>query len=242
MRVGDYDIRPGANLSNAQLCGVDFYELLGLKQLNGGPGANLRRCNFMRANLKASRHYHSDFLGADLTHADMRDTFCYEVRFGSGVKLEEEASALLVNTDFRGAYLGGSVFYGVNARGALFADANLEHCLAFGATFDGADFTGANLKNFNSFYWIDHRFGPTSFSSANFENANLSDAWLRNCILTGANMTEANMTGANLNGTNLRFANLKGADLSGADLTGADLTEANLDGTNLTGAIGYEPD
>ena len=246
MRVGDYDIHPGANLSNAQLCGVDFYELLGLKQLNGGPGANLRRCNFMRANLKASRHYHSDFLGADLTNADMRDTYCYEVRFGSGVKLEEEASALLVNTDFRGAYLGGSVFYGVNARGALFASANLEYCVAFGATFDGADFTGANLKNFNSFYWIDHRFGPTSFSSANFENANLSDARLRNCILTGANLRFANLKGADLSGANLykadlTDANLTDANLTDANLTDANLTDANLTDANLTGVIGYKP-
>lgn len=176
----------------------------------------------MRANPKASKHYYSDFLGADLTNADMRDTFCYEVTFGTRfAKFEEEASALLVNTDFRGAYLGGSVLYGVNARGALFASANLEYCAAFGAIFDGADFTGANLTNFNSFHLNDHGFGPTSFSSANFENANLSKAQLVNCVFTG---------------TNLRFANLTGADLTGADLTGVNLTDVNL-----TDVIGYKP-
>jgi len=120
-----------------------------------------------------------------------------------------EVPALLLKTDFRGAYLGGSYLCAVNARGALFAAADLNYCFTSGAVFDGADFTGANLKNLNGIHPTHaNACGPTSFISANLSGANLS--------------------GANLSGANLTGADLTGADLTGADLTGANLTHATM--------------
>ena len=121
VEVNGYKIEPGADFSDANFSGVDFYKSL-RNPLNGMPGVNFQGCIFKRGNLRASRHYHSDFLGADLTDADMRDTFCFEAVFGRPPKgYADEVPALLLKTDFRGAYLGGSYLCAVNARGALFA-------------------------------------------------------------------------------------------------------------------------
>ena len=209
VEVNGYKIEPGADFSDANLSGIDFYERLGLR-INGGPGAILKGCIFKRANLRGSRHYHSNFLGADLTDADMRDTFCYETMFGKPNRgYGNEVPALLLKTDFRGAYLGGSNLCAVNARGALFAAADLDYCSASGAIFDGADFTGANLKKLNEMHPVlENVCGPTSFVFANLSGANLS--------------------GANLSGANLSGANLTDADLSDTILTGATMPDGTI--------------
>lgn len=155
------DIRPGADLSGHDLSDIDFYELFGLKTLNGGPGANLQGCMFRDTNLRASRHYHSEFMGADLTRADMSETHCYETLFGRGKAHAHEIPALLLNANFNGAYLGGSHLNGVNASGASFIDANLSFCQAVGAVFCETNFEGADFSNAN-------------LSGANFQGANLT--------------------------------------------------------------------
>jgi uncharacterized protein YjbI with pentapeptide repeats len=194
MEVNGYKIEPGADFSDANFSGVDFYKSL-RNPLNGMPGVNFQGCIFKRGNLRASRHYHSDFSGADLTEADMRDTFCFEAVFGRPPKgYADEVPALLLKTDFRGAYLGGSYLCAVNAQGALFAAADLNYCFTSGAVFDGADFTGANLKNLNGIHQIHPNVcGPTSFISANLSGVNLS----------GANLEGANLSGANLSGATM---------------------------------------
>ena len=201
VEVNGYKIEPGADFSDANFGGVDFYERLGLP-INGGPGAFLNGCIFKRANLRGSRHYHSNLLGADLTDADMRDTFCYETKFGkSNWGYGNEVPALLLRTDFRGAYLGGSNLCAVNASGALFADADLDYCSASGAIFDGADFTGANLKKLNEMHPVlKNVCGPTSFIFANLSGANLSGANLEGAILVGAILTGATMPNGTIYG------------------------------------------
>ena len=143
--MNPYEIRPGADLSGANFSNLDFYEVFGLKGLNGGPGANLQRCLFKNANLHASRHYHSDFLGADLTGCDMSETYCFETLFGRRDARESESPAILLNTNFDGAYLGGSHLGGVNASGASFIGTNLEGADLSDADFSGANFFGANM-------------------------------------------------------------------------------------------------
>ena len=46
----NYEIKPSADLSDANLSGHEFYR----EVLRGGPGANLTKCVFKRANLRAS--------------------------------------------------------------------------------------------------------------------------------------------------------------------------------------------
>lgn len=107
----------------------------------------------------------------------MRDTFCYETMFGKPKGgYGNEVPALLLKTDFRGAYLGGSNLCAVNAQDALFAAADLNYCFVSGAIFDRADFIGANLKNLNPPHLNANVYGQTSFVGANLSNADLTDA------------------------------------------------------------------
>ena len=192
-----HEIRPGADLSGANFSNLDFYQVFGWKGLNGGAGANLQRCLFKNANLHASRHYHSEFLGADLTGADMSESYCYETLFGRRDSNGSEPPAILLNTNFDGAYLGGSHLYGVNASGASFVGANLTFCQIYGAVFCGANFSGANFSQINQSY---EETEPPDFSFANLEGADLSGA-----CLWGANFYGANMTGVVVSeGTMLR--------------------------------------
>jgi len=190
------NFRPGTDLSGANFSNLDFYEVFGFRGLNGGPGADLRRCLFKNANLHASRHYHSNFLGSDLTGCDMSETYCFETLFGRRDAHESEPPAILLNTNFDGAYLGGSHLYGVNASGASFVGANLTFCQISGAVFCGANLSGANFLQINP---ADAMTEPPDFSFANLEGADLSDA-----CLWGANFYGANMTGVIVNeGTRL---------------------------------------
>ena len=193
-------IKPGDDLSGANFPNFDFYEHLGLQGVNGGPGANLQRCIFKNANLHASRHYHSDFLGADLTGCDMSETYCRETLFGRHQARPSESPALLLNANFNGAYLGGSHLNGVNASGASFVGADFTYCHISGAVFSGANFAGANFSQINPVFGKVH--DPIDFSFANLEGADFSDA-----NLSGANFFGANMTGVIINGgTSLRGA------------------------------------
>ena len=181
-----HEIKPGADLSGANFSNLDFYDMFGAKGLNGGPGANLQRCIFKDANLHASRHYHSDFLGADLTGCDMSETHCFETSFGRRGFQENEFPALLLNANFNGAYLGGSNLNEVNASGALFIGANFTYCQISGAVFNGANFSGANFTHVNQ---VSEELKPIDFSFANLEGADLSNANLSGAIFFGANMT-----------------------------------------------------
>jgi uncharacterized protein YjbI with pentapeptide repeats len=197
--MNPFEIKPGADLSGTNYSNLDFYELFGLKGLNGGPGANLQRCIFKDANLHASRHYHSDFLGADLTGCDMSETHCFETSFGRRGFQENEFPALLLHANFDGAYLGGSNLNGVNASGASFIGANLVACQISGAVFSGADFSGANFTRISPAY---NEREPIDFSFSNLEGADFSGA-----DLSGANFFGANVTGVIIN----EYTNLRGA-------------------------------
>ena len=183
--MNPFFIKPGDDLSGANFPNFDFYEHLGAN-INGGPGANLQRCSFKNANLHASRHYHSVFLGADLTGCDMSETHCFETTFGRHQARPSEFPALLLNANFNGAYLGGSHLHGVNASGASFIGANFTYCQISGAIFSGANFSGANFTQVNQ---VSEELKPIDFSFANLSGADLSNANLSGAIFFGANMT-----------------------------------------------------
>jgi uncharacterized protein YjbI with pentapeptide repeats len=200
MILNPFEVVFGADCSDGNLSNLDFYELWGMKGLNGGPGAILHRCIFRNANLHASRHYHSEFLGADLTGCNMSETFCRETLFGMRNAQPSESPALLLNADFNGAYLGGSLLHGVNASGASFVGADFTYCGISGAVFSGADFSGANFLHVNPGLGNTHI--PIDFSFANLEGADLSNA-----NLSGANFFGANVSGVIIN----EYTNLRGA-------------------------------
>jgi uncharacterized protein YjbI with pentapeptide repeats len=112
----------------------------------------------------------------------------------------------------------------VRMRGALLADADLDHALADGATFENADLRDSTLV-------------AARLRAAHLQNANLEGAQLMNADLGGADLREAVLHAADLRGANLMFANLAKADLDGAKLRGADFF-----GACLVGVRGINPD
>lgn len=154
---------------------------------------------------------------------------------------------LLIEADFTGADLTGSIFIGGDLSRAAFYCATLAKCDFRNARLVRADLRGA------------------SFAGAKLEGAVLDEADLRAAVLcvvdetgglrrlgAGAKVAGASLDGARLDevvghavdfsncslrGAKLRNANLKNADFSDANLTGADLVGAKLAGATLTGAI-----
>lgn len=188
-------IQPGDDLSGADLSEFDFYMHYGLSGLQGGPGANLQNCKFIGTNFKAAIHYHTDFRGADLTGADLSQSQCFETIFGRGV---ETAPAILRNTNFTGAYLGGSHLLGVGAVNAVFKNANLEYCAVHGAIFESADFRDATLTHLNQ--TPSHGLRSVSFFNSNLANVDFSHSDLQGANFAGANLSGANFYRANIFG------------------------------------------
>jgi uncharacterized protein YjbI with pentapeptide repeats len=97
----------------------------------------------------------------------------------------------------------------------------------------GANLTGADLSRLG--------LSGVNLTAAVLSGAHLSGANLSGANLSGVELSHANLSGANLTGANLDGANLSDADLTGAVLTNATLTHVNLSrakvvGANLTGA------
>jgi uncharacterized protein YjbI with pentapeptide repeats len=143
----------------------------------------------------------TNFVGADLRHADMTSARLYDSDF-IGANLE---GACLKNASMGDGMRTGARFRGVDLRfsnmtwacveTADFRDANLQGATLLGTVAHAADFTGANLQA-----------------------AYLRNAKLQGSILKGACLRAAVLIGAELGG----------ADISGADLHLADMREATL--------------
>ena len=190
---GKSSIQPGDDLSGTDLSEFDFYRHYGLTGLQGGPGANLQNCKFIGTNFKASIHRHTDFRGADLTDADLSQSQCFESIFGRGV---ETSPAILRNTNFTDAYLGGSHLFGVHAVNAIFLNANLEYCVVHGAVFESVDFRDAIITHLN-------QTPSRGLESVSFHNSNLTNADFSHSDLQGANFAGANLSGANFYRANI---------------------------------------
>ena len=84
--------------------------------------------------------------------------------------------------------------------------------------FEGIDFSGAELKNFD--------FAGIDFEGADFRNADLEDGNFRGSEFEDADLTGADLDGADMRGADFEFANMKGTEISGTDFRGADLSKA----------------
>ncbi|HWC24049.1 MAG TPA: pentapeptide repeat-containing protein [Flexivirga sp.] len=237
--VNGYLVGPGANLTGADLRGMDLssatltgvksggvdctdctlptgWSWTGLEKDGGGgylvgPGANLH--------------------GADLSGLDLSG-----VNFGSadlsGVNL---IGATLTNTIFRAGDLTGA-----DLRGSDLTNAEIS-----GSDVSAADFTGAVLTGLRT-YTLSHDLQPklpTGWTAAYGyllgPRANLSASSFHRADLAGVNLAGANLARTNFIESNLKGANLSGVDLVNARLDDADATGANLTGANLTGASLY---
>ncbi|OCQ95519.1 hypothetical protein BCD67_09815 [Oscillatoriales cyanobacterium USR001] len=114
--------------------------------------------------------------------------------------------------------------------------ANLNPAIDFiggnlrGTTFNGCDFSSANLYrvNFRGANLNDTDFSDANLSNAKFGGADLSGAFLGNADLSDADLHRASIALANLSGANLRGANLCETNLTNTNLSGADVTAARF--------------
>jgi len=146
----------------------------------------------------------SKFDGADLSGADL-------------------SMAHLMDVDFVGAKLSGTVFRGATLWQCRFADADGT----------GGDF--GYLKGDLGF------FSSGTFDDAIFEHAKLSDAGFVGASLQRATFAKAYGVKANFRGCSARDANFiqaafHGSDFAAADLRGADFSQGILKGCDFRGA------
>ncbi len=228
-----YLIGPAANLSSADLTGLD----LSTGQLTGA--------NFAGANLTSVNLSGLDLTGANFAGATMTGTQL------SGTTLTGAQSGGIIGTplglasfwNLTGGYLAGP--------GVDFAGLDLT-----GLDFTGVDFTGANLSGATLTNTI---LDATQLGAANIAGvtsggitgtpASLptnivlvngflvgSNFDLHGAAFTGANLTGVDLTGSNLSGATFTGSNLTGANLTNADLTGATIATSTITNTNFSGA------
>ncbi len=118
----------GAELSKANLIGVN---LSGAKLSK----ANLSKANLSEANLSGADLYKTNLSGADLFKARL-----YRTNF---------IRANLSNASLVKAQLKGADLIFTDLRGADLSNADLQEIQALSANFEGANFTGACIKNWN---------------------------------------------------------------------------------------------
>lgn len=196
-----------ANLTKAQLCGVDAqkarFTSATLVDANFGPGSTyqsvLNRANFERTNLENANLSYISMKGVNLSHAEL-------------------SSAELVHTDLTGANLNRTSF-----RLADLSRANLSESFRR----DGAapDFWNATLEqailrdsDLGRVYFQDANLKEADLTNANFEGASFYRASLLRADLTNCDLTNANMVDANLSEATIERAQLNGTDLTNCRL------------------------
>ena len=174
----------------------------------------------------------SDFVGADLSHANLR---CLTAVLGcfSGANLNgsilEAANLCLANLD-------GSILHKANLRKAILNRTNMQRANLSQATLIESILIETNL---HEAILCEAVLYDANLTRANLTGANLNRANLTKVDLTKACLTKASLRNAILCGANLEGANLEGSDLEGADLSGANLIGANLIGANFNKSIQY---
>ncbi len=243
-------------------------------------GADLRQSEWNLAMLKGA-----DLTGADLTGSRMRMTSLQKAtlagtRFrGVEAHMGIFSGARAAQADFSGARLTKGLFQKARLDGAVFSSAVLESTMFYEAqgesvTFSGADLTKTRMGGGASFPGADFThatlkqacFRDADLSGARFRGARIQMAMFENCDLHAADfyrvparetrLTKCNLEGADLRGVNLFLGSLRksrvvGADLSGSNLYGVDFFKAvfgktkidgaNLKGTQLYGRTEYLP-
>lgn len=193
-------------------------------------GLNLQTVNFVEANLTDA-----DLRGADLRESD----FSGALLVGANLRNTNLTDAKMIGTDLTRADLNESLLKGADLSGAILREADLTgldltETVLNGGSFPKAKLTGVNLQNAN-LTGVD--FSNANLSGADFTNANLSGSRLSQADVSGAHLANALLVGGWLNLTNLTGADLSGANLVGSQIIGGRLTSADLSHSNLQGTV-----
>ena len=105
--------------------------------------------------------------------------------------------------------------------------ANLEHCYAINANFDGSKLPGAFLRegDFTNASMKKVILAGANIERGVFRKANLEGADLSSALLIDCDFTDAKLKGANFKGAAFLDSSLAGADCTGALFDGASMTE-----------------
>gem|GEM_PF-1755800 len=237
----------GVNLKSTDLTGGDFTEAnltnADLSNFSSDSNTDFTKANLTTSNLELADIRGSVFDGANLTGANMRGLIVDEFTTMTG--------AIMMGVDLSEACLSNSQIL----NGQVLMGASLEKTYLVGAQMNGADFTGASLREAifgGGLTETNHcrcrpEGGPSfcgfvratgaNFSGADLSKAKLSNTDLRKVILDAANLSSAIVDGTDLRQASLKKANLSKANLQTALLSGADFSEADFMDANLSGNL-----
>ncbi|MGI9622816.1 MAG: pentapeptide repeat-containing protein [Acidimicrobiales bacterium] len=279
-----FDPQPGDNLA---FCDLRAADLSGRDLTNVDlTYARLDGADLRDADLTGARFDHSVLTGADLDGTELTTAFGDFFFVASGGVIGAPASlppdysltmgylvgptADLTDASLPGADLAGRDLRWLTLDGIDLAGANLTNAMlssplapeAFGAVFDGADFTGAHVSlvvSDSSFVSVNvsgatieldpnlrsgggNDFSNVDFTTATFDGSvNLRDAVLietdftgrsANVVAPGSDWTDADLTNAQISGS------FDDALLDGTIVSGLDLSSADLDGVRSGGLVG----
>lgn len=183
---------------------VSYYDnkIIDIKPLN------LSNINFKKSDLSGikfsiKKRYNEEPIPYNLESADLSETNFY-IDSGHGVDL--------INTNFKGAKLGGSNLYRADI-----SESNLEE----------SDLYGVNL--------VEAKIEKTNLSKANLTKAFLSNASFKEANLSEAKFNEAYLTGATFDGSNFSKSDFSGAFLSSIKFNyrGCNFNQANFSGAKM---------
>ena len=109
------------------------------------------------------------------------------------------------------------------------------YLLGSGAVLEGADLSGANLKDL---YLLNANLTDANLSNADLAGTYLDYAELNGANLTGADLADAVLDGANLTGANAAGANFAGAAFSATIVSGLEMSEADFTGASIQAPTG----
>lgn len=241
----------GANLSGAilrearvgitlqeQLDEDDWRELaeIHLWQLEGIPvhHRSLAEESWLNISQYVERFALTDFRGANLEGADMRDVyFCNDI-YGFYVDVVN----ILGLVSFRNANLSFANLTGATLALADFGEANLADARLTGADICLTNFSDANMTRANLSNIVDQPWGDVDadFSRADLTQAVMDNAWLIACIFNDAKLTRASCANSEFSSSEFRGADLSHSVLKSAVLENARMEKAHLKGADLSNA------
>ncbi|KWT92961.1 MULTISPECIES: DUF2169 domain-containing protein [unclassified Variovorax] len=238
-----------ARFSGANLSGAIFRAaVLAHADLRGAIaiGTVFQAANLGRALLGGAVFDRAEFSGANLQYCGFEATQLRQARLAGAELMDTRWGA----ADWSGVVGPGLLFYKLDMKGVVLAEAELAACNFIECDLQGLDFRGAKLAGSNFIgcrlaradFSGAHLAGAsfvqaTSLAQAEFSGADLQGANLGECNLTGARLVRARLDGANLGMAQLADCDARLASAKGALLRKAVLTRARLAGVDFKDAI-----
>lgn len=220
-------------------------------------GASMRKARFQGATLFSTILEQTDLGQADFSHGAAQLTIFSQAK-AQGASFRSASllrcafgETLLDDADFSLSILADTMFQGATGERLNFKNANMNKArMGLGASFPGADFSGATMvrasfmdTDLNNAKFTDCLLEHAILQSCDLRLADLRHVQAREIRLNKSDLTQTKLMGANLLRGSLRMATLYATDLRGANLYGVDFYKAKLnretllDKANLTQAV-----